>query len=292
MSTIGPKTQQQGYWGLAWPDTLTGIAVHYLVNGYQINVMKSLLPLVYNLHELAGQTGSILFGPPSWAQYSWDFGSGEATSAPNQTQTDWSGYLNLGYWEVGSVTTNYPSSAVMQNDLLDLGANPFEIFSGIDGWGGANGTVYYPNLDCNEGVVTLFNATPKELWVEWTTLQGVLSAPNGTAPFNYNTSTGFAGTAWSELRPYGYTTMFYAPSSGLFNSNPSINTNVWDYNFSSTQSVGSFDLNQSGCDEAQISAGPYSTDGYGWAASGTKGGSSGAPGGYFATLINSSIPPK
>ena len=58
LSEVGPETQQAGYWGLFWPDELTGIVIPYLVNGYQITVMKALLPLTYNLHEVVGQTSA------------------------------------------------------------------------------------------------------------------------------------------------------------------------------------------------------------------------------------------
>ena len=66
LSVVGPETQQTGYWGLYWPDTLTGIIVPYMVNGYEISVMRSLLPLVYNLHPIVGQTSASAnpYGPP------------------------------------------------------------------------------------------------------------------------------------------------------------------------------------------------------------------------------------
>jgi hypothetical protein len=304
LSQIGPATQQSGYWGLKWPDTLTGIVVPYMVNGYEISVMKSLLPLVYNLHPIVGQNMTSAdpyspggTNPPSYAQYAWDFGSGATTAAPTSNQTNWSGYYNQGYWETGSVSHSYPDATVMQNDLLDLGANPFEIFSGINGWSGnGTGTVYYLNLSCMGVVVTLLNGTSNDLWVNYTTVQGELSGPGKPGfgavfaqGFSSNYSLGgYKGTVWAELRPYGYSTMFFAQDN-VTPTNQTGSVKVFDPNFSTTQPVASFEEGQDGCtadSKTNIHSGSTTADGFTWAGGlQTRGQSSGEPGGVWGTLI-------
>lgn len=309
LSVVGPETQQSGYWGLAWPDTLTGIIVPYMVNGYQITVMKALLPLVYNLHPVVGQTSASAnpYGagtnPPSYAQYAWDFGSGATTAAPTSTQTDWHGYYNQGYWETGAVTHSYPDSTVMQSDLLDLGANPVEIFSGINGWSGnGTGTVYYLNLSCMGVAVTLFNGTPADLWVNYTTKQGEVSGPGNDfgAVFAQGFSStyklgGLKGTAWAELRPYGYTTVFFAQDN-VTPTNQTGSVQVFDTNYSTTNPVASFEEGQDGCtgdSETNIHSGSFTADNYSWSGGlQLRGQSSGEPGGVWGTLINGTLSPS
>ncbi|MDO8704115.1 MAG: hypothetical protein Q7J84_04140, partial [Sulfuricaulis sp.] len=301
LSEVGPATQQAGYWGLFWPDTLTGIIVPYMVNGYEITVMKALLPLTYNLHEVVGQTSAsiIPFSPPSYAQYGWDFGSA-ATTMPvgSMGTTDWAGYYNQGYWETGSTIFHYPSATVMQNDLLDLGANPFEVFSGINGWGGGVGTVYYPNLSCEGVAVTLFNATPSDLWVNYTTVQGEESGISASShkdfgaifDSEYWAIDGLKGTAWAELRPFGYTTMFYAQDN-VTPTNQTGSITVFDPNFSTSSSVAFFEEGQDGCtadSHTNIHKGATTAGNYSWSGGlHTRGQSSGEPGGVWGTLINS-----
>ena len=58
LSEVGPKTLQSGYWGFFWPERSDRYHRAYMVNGYQITVMRALLPLVYNLHPIVGQTSA------------------------------------------------------------------------------------------------------------------------------------------------------------------------------------------------------------------------------------------
>ena len=311
LSEVGPETQEAGYWGLFWPDELTGIVVPYMVNGYQITVMKALLPLTYNLHAVVGQKSASAdpYGkdpePPSYAQYAWPFGSDATTDAPTSTQTDWGHYYNQGFWESGSEILKYPDSTVMETDLLDLGADPFEIFNGINGWNGNGaGTIYYPNLSCMGVVVTLFNATPSDLWVKYTSEQGELSGPGedyGAVfaqmfSFSYELG-GLKGTVWSELRPYGYSTMFFAQDN-VTPTNQTGSISVFDPAYSTTQPVAFFEEGQDGCtadSETNIHSGAFTAGGYDWmhlTGAGTwtrglktRGQSSGEPGGVWGVLI-------
>ena len=214
--------------------------------------------------------------------------------------TDWAGYFNQGYWETGSVVFKYPSSTVMNDDLLDLGANPFEIFTGINGWGGGPGTVYYPNLSCEGVAVTLFNATPSDLWVNYTTVQGEESAISASSHKDYGAVfdsdywelNGLKGTAWAELRPYGYTTMFYAQDN-VTPTNQTGSITVFDPNFSTTNSVAFFEEGQDGCtadSHTNIHKGSTTNGNYSWSGGLlTRGQSSGEPGGVWGTLINSTL---
>ncbi|MGO9059962.1 MAG: hypothetical protein ACLQU2_21660 [Candidatus Binataceae bacterium] len=306
---IGPATQQAGYWGLFWPDTLTGIVVPYLVNGYQIEVMKALLPLTFNLHDVVAQNSTTVspYGsvdrPPSQAVYTWNFGSGITTNAPTtSSQTDWHGLYNQAFWETGDEVHSYPSTTVMLEDLLDIGANPFEIFTGINGWSGGNATLYYPNLSCMGVVVTLFNGTPNDLWVNYTTKQGELSGPGDdfgavfAQGFNYSYKLGgFKGTVWSELRPYGYSTMFFAQDN-VTPTNQTGSISVFDPAFSTTKPVAQFDEGQDGCtadSKTNIHSGASTDGGYSWSGGlNTRGQSTGEPGGVWGTLINSTLSPS
>ncbi len=302
LSEIGPETQQYGYWGLAWPDTLTAVVVPYMVNGYEIEVMKALLPLTYNLHEVVGQTSakvefpgiSSSAYPPSYAQYGWDFGSGAVSARGN---TNWSGYYNQGFWETGGFGAaffSYPDATVMQDDLLSLGANPFEVFSGINGWGGGAGTVYYANLSCEGVIVTVFNATANDLWLNYTTVQGEVSGPGHNfgavfdSDFRYSLG-GLKGTAWAELRPYGYATVFFAQDN-VTPTNQTGSVSIYDNNYSTTAAVAAFEEGQDGCtadSKTNIHKGATTAGGYSWSGGlKTRGQSSGEPGGVWGTLIN------
>lgn len=302
LQQIGPATQQAGYWGLYWPDTLTGIVVPYLVNGYQIEVMKALLPLTYNLHDVVAQNSTTVspYGsvdkPPSQAGYVWDFGNGITTDAPvTSSQTDWHGLYNQAFWETGDATHSYPSTTVMLDDLLDIGANPFEVFTGINGWSGGNATLYYPNLSCMGVAVTLFNGTPNDLWVNYTTKQGELSGPGDdfgavfAQGFNYSYQLGgYKGTVWSELRPYGYSTMFFAQDN-VTPTNQTGSISVFDPAFSASKPVAQFDEGQDGCtadSKTNIHSGASTDDGYSWSGGlKTRGQSTGEPGGVWGTLV-------
>ncbi len=300
LKVVGPETQQYGYWGLGWPDTLTGIIVPYMVNGYQISVMRSLLPLVYNVHEWVGSTASSVVSTPSWAQYAWPFGSGRVTPSIASTQTNWASYYNIGDWETGggsSTFQRFPDSTVMLSDLLDLGANPFEVFTGINGWSGnGTGTVYYSNLTCSGVAVTLFNGTPTELWANYTPNQGELSGPG--VPFSGGTGTGaiggYTGPVTTELRPYGYTTMFFAQETG-HPHNQTGTVAVFDPAYSVVNPVAYFQEGQDGCfkeSETNIFKGAFTVDNYSWAGGlHVRGQSTGEPGGIWGTLINSAVSP-
>lgn len=310
LSQIGPATQQSGYWGLKWPDTLTGIVVPYMVNGYEVTVMKDLLPLVYNLHPIVGQTkapanpyGAAGNNPPSYAQYAMDFGSGGITAAPTSSQTNWAHYYNQGYWETGGEIHSYPDSTVMNDDLMDLGADPFEIFTGINGWSGnGTGTVYYLNLSCEGVVVTLFNSTPSDLWVNYTTKQGEESGPGedygavfGQVAHSTYGLGGLKGTAWAELRPYGYSTMFFAQDN-VTPTNQTGSIEIFDTNYSTTNPVASFEEGQDGCtatSKTNIHKGSFTAGNYSWAGGlQVRGQSTGEPGGVWGTLINPTLSPS
>lgn len=185
----------------------------------------------------------------------------------------------------------------MQNDLLDLGANPFEVFSGINGWSGnGTGTVYYPNLSCEGVVVTLFNDTPSDLWVNYTTVQGEVSGPGNdfSANFDFGLS-GLKGTAWAELRPYGYTTMIFAQDD-VTPTNQTGSVQIFDTSYSTTNPVAFFEEGQDGCtadSKTNIHKGSFTADNYTWAGGlQLRGQSSGEPGGVWGTLINATLSPS
>jgi hypothetical protein len=114
--------------------------------------------------------------------------------------------------------------------------------------------------------------------------------------FNYKLE-GLKGTVWSELPPYGYSTMFFAQDD-VTPTNQTGRVRVFDPAYSTTEPVAVFEEGQDGCtadSETNIHSGASTAGGYSWMhlnSNGawtdglrTRGQSSGEPGGVWGVLI-------
>ena len=192
--------------------------------GYTLSVMQELLPVSsYGLSLNAAVQNDTFSSIPSYAKHSYStFGSD--TSNVN------TGYLYmLNEW---TGDQEYPDSQVMQTDILNNGANPFELFNGINGWAGMPLSVslalypQYSNLSCTGSVLTLFNATSADMNVLVTPSQGKIAAPGYL--FNANTEQpgglsgspeGSESSGTFELRPYGYLPIWVTAYGGSDHDN-------------------------------------------------------------------------
>ena len=287
LEQLGPLAIQTGYNGLAL-DTANGNLTkleQQVREGYALSVMQQLLPVSkYVLQSnLAGTSSSapvIAIKYPSWDQYSYlTFG----TFPPAN--------YNVGWFMLSQSGTEYPSQTVMQTDIMDNGANPFEVFNGINGWkamplGGIT------NMDCSTTVATLFNATPTDLSVTVTPQQGVLAASG----YNFNgngSASGDENAAGFELRPYGYLPI-YVSANGSGGRDLTMVVTISD----GSNQVASFTFGNDGCTQNSYNVwNVSSSNNYGFSPAGypnTRYGnlSVGNPTALWWTITNTSLTPQ
>ena len=140
--------------------------------------------------------------------------------------------------------------------------------------------------------------------MKYTTEQGELSGPGedfgavfaDKFSFNYSLG-GLQGSVWSELRPYGYSTMYFAQDK-VTPTNQTGRIEVFDPNYSTSEPVASFEEGQDGCtadSKTNIHSGATTAGGYtrmhlnsqgSWADGlRTRGQSSGESGGVWGVLV-------
>src|SRR5579885_3364951 len=157
----------------------------------ELMIMEQLMPVAYN----------------PWITFA-------SKGAPTGLNT--SNYNNFSYATFGSNTQNNnsstflknPSLKVMQTDIFDNGADPFEVFNALNGWSSFK-------VDINQGdsqycrmiTIALFNATPNFFTINIAPSKGLIAFPG------CNQVTCTQGWGGAELRPYGYLTL-YAQSNG------------------------------------------------------------------------------
>lgn len=231
LQIVGPLSQRTGYNSLGISADQESAIVAAAAKGYALTVMQALLPLAYQANVNVAGTFDQFEDIPSYDQYAYPaFGS--------DSQNYNTGYLNN--WDHLS---NYPSQTVMQTDIYDNGGNAFELFNALNGWNQMR--LVYNNFICYGAVLTLFNSTPNDLWVSVVAPQGLIAAPG--AEFNAGgEETGSGGPATYELRPFGYLPIFTA-TNGPGERNMTINVQIFDYDYSTTASVASFDYGTDGC---------------------------------------------
>jgi hypothetical protein len=189
---------------------------------------------------------------------------------------------------VGATKTSYPDSTVMQTDILDNGARPFELFNGINGW---SSVITAPASNqssefCNNTATTIFNATPTDLVVAITPEEPGIAA-NGfiAAPGNNGVSSkvGYA----AELPPYGYLPIWALTSLGNF----TVQVQLFDEAYSGFTPVGSLDVSSGGCTGSAATISSASTaDNYQWSVN-TLSQSRNNAGGVWGTIYNSTLKP-
>lgn len=190
LSAIGPLTEINGYNGLGLTSAdITAIEAQ-AIQGYKVAVMQLLMPLEYSLWASFANAG-----PPTgldtstYNTYSYStFGSNTANNNTASFSTD-------------GVRSNTPSLQVMQTDIFDNGANPFEVFNGLNGWAAL--TVNFDSGEnCSIAAITLFNATANDFTVGLIPSEGTIAYPGCSQVSCESSYDSF------ELRPYGYLTMY------------------------------------------------------------------------------------
>lgn len=251
LQIIGPLTQRTGYNSLGITDEQESAIVEAAAKGYALTVMQQLLPLAYRSNLNVAGTFTQFADIPSYDQAAY-YTFGADTLNYN------TGYLNN--WDH---LQNYPSQTVMQTDIYDNGGNAFELFNGLNGWKQLD--IAFNNFGCYGAVLTLFNATPNDLWVTVVAPQGLIATPGAEFSAGGVTEGGTGGPWTAELRPYGYLPIFTA-TNGASEKNLTVDVQIFDYAYSTTASVASFDFGTDGCaGHAPINAWEVNAiDGYGF----------------------------
>jgi hypothetical protein len=200
LQAIQPLLQSTGFNGLKVKDA--GPVVEAAQKAYSLAIMQQLVPLAYGLVQSVAVADS-LPDPNSTSSGAFSY----------ETFGSLSGSINTGSLS-GLDRAGSPSSAML-NDLETYGANPFELYNGLNGWadlayGLPFGYVSTPlmNVDCTGSVVTLFSATDQNLTVEVNPSQGEIAAPGVDFSAVYGDFSGWEGSLTLELRPYGYLPIF------------------------------------------------------------------------------------
>ncbi|GEM_PF-3125511 len=191
LQQIGAATNIVGYNGLGLNSNDVGGLENQTLSAYELMIMEQLMPVAYN----------------PWITFA-------SKGAPTGLNT--SNYNNFSYATFGSNTQNNnsstflknPSLKVMQTDIFDNGADPFEVFNALNGWSSFK-------VDINQGdsqycrmiTIALFNATPNFFTINIAPSKGLIAFPG------CNQVTCTQGWGGAELRPYGYLTL-YAQSNG------------------------------------------------------------------------------
>ena len=135
--------------------------------------------------------------------------------------------------------------------------------------------------------------------MNYTTKQGEESGPGDNYGGVFDSDFGYGlggrkGTAWAELRPFGYSTMYFAQDN-VTPTNQTGSITIFDTNFSTSNPIASFEEGQDGCtadSHTNIHSGSFTADNYSWSDGlKTRGQSSGEPGGVWGVMVNSMLNP-
>jgi hypothetical protein len=234
LQQIGPLTQVTGYNGLGLSTTDESGIEAAAIKGYQLTVMQQLMPIsgtqISPAYANQGDSGT---GFPSYDQF-WYLTFGSYSSNPLSYN-----FSSILYPPPPNGTATFPTSQVMQTDILDNGANPFELFNGINGWGAM--PVGTSNIGCAGLFMTLFNQTSNDLQVKIAPSQGYIAFPGADYDSSDGINQGCECDFTAELRPYGYLSLV---AGGNGKNGQDLAGTV------SIASGGlSFDYSTSGCDD-------------------------------------------
>ena len=260
LSQIGPRTEVTGYNGLGLTAGEEQSIEAKAEGGYALMFLNQLLPVNYGMSLSVGRNSTSPpyynspsnFAPPSYDQFNYlSFGS----AAPSAWNV---GSVYLLNWKDGN--PGYPQQAAI-TDLQDNGADPFEYVNGINLW--RNETLTYENIGCSSVVVTLYNASPQDLWIYATASEGVLSAPGTDFFYGDVTNQNPIGATQGayELRPFGYATFFAMPND---DTHPSLSMTVSiSETYEGPDLAAGFEVSNPGCSYGSISVSNASaTNGY------------------------------
>jgi hypothetical protein len=210
MQAVAQLITASGPNSLAWPASLTGDLISSSVPGYDISVMQVLLPAKYKIYLYSFQTdGDALDGIPSYAQWVQSIGSGL-----------WCKYFIA---DAGNPSA-YPSQQALQNDVWDNGGVQADFYQAQNGWNGFTTTDLV--LNCDWAVTTITNQTGNNLTVT------LISHDETYIPGDSSRSLPASGSL-SFAAEYG---------SGLY-----VQVQIFDPNYSTENSVASFDVHQHQC---------------------------------------------
>lgn len=190
LQIIGNATSCSGYNCLGFDTTTPSTIEAAAINGYKVTVMQQLMPLAYNPWITFSQAGAPTgLDDTTYNTYTYStFGAN--TSNSNAITFYGDGFMS-----------GTPSLTVMQIDIFDNGAHPFEVFNALNGWASLSMDAV-SGENCSIAAITLFNATPNDFTVDIVPSEGTIAQP-GVDQVSSESS-------WSgaELRPYGYLTLF------------------------------------------------------------------------------------
>ncbi len=190
LEIIGKATNCSGYNGLGLTPTDQTNIEAAAIQGYKVTVMQQLLPLAYNPWITFAQAGEPT-GLDETTYNTYTYATFGATTSNSNSIT----------FQGGGVEPGTPSLKVMQTDIFDNGAIPFEVFNAINGWASLSMDAVNGE-NCSIAAITLFNATPNDFTVHIVPSEGTIAQPGADQVSSESSWSG------AELRPYGYLTLF------------------------------------------------------------------------------------
>jgi len=256
LQAVGKAANVTGYNGLGITPEGMATAETVAIQGYAIVAMQQLLGVNYALYSNTAQlaSDSNSFNPPSYDSFSYStYGS-----LTENVNSQWYAEPGTNAGNAAYPKNSFPSQTSMENDILDNGANPFELYNGINGWGGVPNYGFTGVVSgCSSLMGTLVNTTPTNLYVQMGVAQNFssLGVPGGS--FFDSTDT-FIG----EIPAYGYLPFFAKGSNETYSANVVVFDNA---DFLPTGIAGSFTFTGHVCeDRAPEVSNENSSNGYLW----------------------------
>ena len=190
LEIIGKATNCSGYNCLGFSTTTPAAIEAAAIQGYKVTVMQQLMPLAYNPWITFSQAGAPT-GLDETTYNTYTFSTFGANTSNSNSIT----------FQGGGVEPSTPDLTVMQTDIFDNGAIPFEAFNAINGWASLSVDAV-DGENCSIAAITLFNATPNDFTVDIVPSEGTIAQPGAD---QVSSESGWSG---AELRPYGYLTLF------------------------------------------------------------------------------------
>ncbi len=189
--------QSQGPDSLNWNPSTTPTLITSMQPGFEVEVMKSLLPTMYSIFpapqtNLNPDSGFYIFDqwtgtPPAWDYHIDGLGNGV-----------WDYFVLF-----NSGNGDFPGKAAIQTDVFDNGVEPIQFFRNLNGWkfplflrNVNTGGSFLAATGCNQLIVSVTNQTPDSLTLHLTEEHGSLigSTPRSLPPYATDV-VGFAGDA-------------------------------------------------------------------------------------------------
>jgi len=208
-------------------------------SGYAVATMQVLLPAKYSLTRFYGLTsGEDLSGYPAWDQWAECLGGLQGASCPSSL---WNAYGVSG-------GKDYPSAAAVQDDVFNNGATQHDFYNGTNGWQGFNQDAL-STISCGGQVITVANYSPNTLSVQAKGVAGVVGGNGMDLP------AGSSEAVSQTLPPYGFVQFAgYGISVSEDEVSLKVTVDVFDSNYSSTDSIASWSATQTCSDSTAPTA--------------------------------------